>query len=326
MSVVDPTPPVLVLRLRDRTGARRWWSAFSALHRLNHAATYLPTFMWGILVVAPSVSMLWSPWLMAGLAINALTVFGGFVLNTITDVRSDLRNENKIYMLKALRTIGVKRAVWMYLFEQFVALLLSIVASFKLNQPLVFVVTLFAVFSNWAYSAPPLRMKSKSLMGPLFMGMKSGLFPGLIAMSTVPDARFAIETGALLVGLTLSTASRGVWHSIPDFSADRASGIRTVAVKHGIIRAVRVAVLATVVGCVLNLTASTSLMGWWGVLACAGMVGTIYNRYRVGSLADESAIIEHMNDPKSEIINARWNRATYTMLCVAAFGNLIFIE
>ncbi|QHE74528.1 MULTISPECIES: UbiA prenyltransferase family protein [unclassified Rhodococcus (in: high G+C Gram-positive bacteria)] len=316
-----PSPDVRIRVQRDVGEGPR--SALAGLHRLDHAGTYLPTFAWGALVVASGISALWSPWLLVGLAINALTVFGGFVLNTVVDIRSDLRNAKKRYMTDALRSIGVQRAVRIYFAEQVSAIAIAMTAAVALDRPFIVGATILAIAANWAYSAPPFRMKSRIIIGPLCMGIKSGLAPGLIAMSTVPDTQFNAAASVLLFGLTLSTASRGVWHSIPDLHADQASGIHTIAVRHGAVRAAQGAVLATAIGCGLNLAACIWLMGWWGLVACTGMVITIYHRYRVGSLADESAIIDHMNEPRSEVINARWNRATYSILCVASLGHLV---
>lgn len=321
MSGNEPTQIAL-----DRVGkrAQQWWSAVFVLHRLDHAATYVPTFVWGVFVSAPGVASLGSVWILVGISINVLTVFGGFVLNTVTDIRSDLRNENKLYMVEALRVVGVKWSLRIYLWEQVAALILAAVAAIALDRLIILAITALAIFVNWAYSSLPFRMKGRSLGGPIFMGLKSGLAPGLVAMSTVPGGEYTYATAALLVGLTFCTASRGIWHSIPDLYADQSSGVETIAVRHGVTWAVRGSMLAIVTGCGLNFVACIFLLGWWGVVACVGMVGTIYHRYRVGSLENESAIIEHMNDTQSEITNARWNRATYSTLCLAALGYLAF--
>ena len=128
------------------------------------------------------------------------------------------------------------------------ASLLSL-AYAALLGPLVLIAAALALLSGWAYSAPPLRLKTSGWWGPGLTGLS---YEGLawITGSLVIGSAAALERPLLaLFALLYSVGAHGIM-TLNDFKAiegDRRMGIASLPVTMGIHRSVRVACAVMVV-------------------------------------------------------------------------------
>ncbi len=134
--------------------------------------------------------------------------------------------------------------------------------------PWVFVATLLGLACAWAYSAPPLRLKTDGWAGPMTVALSyEGLtwFTGAAVMlGTLPSMP------VLAILLLYSLGAHGIM-TLNDFKAiegDRATGVRSLPVRLGVAKAAR---LACVVMAVPQVVVAV-LLARWGMTLSAGIV------------------------------------------------------
>lgn len=296
------------------------------LHRIDHWATYLPTLLWGVLVGATSLQELAGLHVIAALVSSTLVLTYGFALNSLCDVRSDLRSRVKSSSALAVRQLGVRVTKTAIAVEAIAALAISVVPGILSGSGYALpVVCIGALVVNTAYSAPPVRAKARSSLGPMVMSLKSGTFPGLFGL-VATDSMTNIDAVVLLVAVTVSVASRGVWHAIPDIVPDAAAGVQTFSVVHGAVRSGYVSILLAATAATATLLTTVRLFGTpLGLLACAGMTVTVWFRLSAiwSGTPDDDQVIESVGSPSMERRNTRWNSATFTCLCAGALLHVL---
>lgn len=149
---------------------------------------------------------------------------------------------------------------------------LSLVAALPLGTFGIAAVSLALLFS-WAYSAPPVRLKSNGWLGNLAVGLTyEGLAwvtgAGILLGNNVPPMP------ALLLALLYSLGAHGIM-TLNDFKAiggDRRMGVRSLPVMLGVFRAAQVACIAMVAAQLLVV----ALLAWWGrpnhAMAIVGLI------------------------------------------------------
>jgi 1,4-dihydroxy-2-naphthoate octaprenyltransferase len=100
------------------------------------------------------------------------------------------------------------------------------------------VLALFAVALAWEYSAPPLRLTSRGLGEAVVATMLCVVLPGMgfLLQNGLPQ----LELGLALVPLFGTQFARMMVMNMPDARGDEAGGKRTLVVRLGVERAVRV--------------------------------------------------------------------------------------
>jgi chlorophyll/bacteriochlorophyll a synthase len=140
-----------------------------------------------------------------------------------------------------------------------------------LTGPWIFAATLLGLACAWAYSAPPLRLKSNGWLGPAVVGFS---YEGLSWFTGATLMAGALPTVAVLVVLVLySLGAHGIM-TLNDFKAvegDRATGVRSLPVVLGERRAARLACAVMVVPQI----AVVALLAGWGFVLSAMIVAVV---------------------------------------------------
>ncbi len=168
--------------------------------------------------------------------------------------------------------------------------------------PIILLATAAALFSGWAYSAPPLRLKRSGVLGPLACALSyEGLswFTGAsVMLGGLPDG----TTMAVL--LLYSLGAFGIM-TLNDFKAiegDRATGLRSLPVMIG----VRPATLVACAVMAIAQAAVVALLIWQGLAVAAGAVAL--------SLAIQLVLMRRMIADPAKF--APWYNATGVSLYV----------
>lgn len=104
-----------------------------------------------------------------------------------------------------------------------------------------FLATLLGVALAWAYSAPPLRLKTNGWWGNLACGLAYESLPWITAAAVLSAA--APTPAVLAIAILYGLAAHGIM-TLNDFKAiegDRLSGVRSLPVQLGAERAARIA-------------------------------------------------------------------------------------
>lgn len=160
----------------------------------------------------------------------------GAQANTISDYELDKRDERKKRLVQAMDSLG-RNKLRMLLIAEFL-LTLVLVSLFMLIQgkPILLFMWVVGIFLGWAYSAPPLRLKSRSWLAPVTLILVLAVFPVLFAYYTfasVVDPLFLLS----LAGLALTVYGVIIPTEIRDYFGDKAMGIETMTVHLGLVKA-----------------------------------------------------------------------------------------
>lgn len=181
-------------------------------------------------------------------------------INDIYDFESDLLNERKGSDEGALLSPSLHKPLqrsiviwnlpfWLIALWQGTPLAISLLALF--------------LFLGWAYSAPPIRGKSRPVFDSLINS--AYIMPYLIALAwhNAPAESWQVSRPAIIAFCTWSIASH-VFTSIQDIEADRAGGISTIATFLGAHKSAWLALLFYLLALL-----ATSTYGWHWALGIA---------------------------------------------------------
>ncbi len=166
----------------------------------------------------------------------------GAQANTISDYELDLRDERKKHLVKALQSFGRSRLKKVLIAEFVATLVLIIVFVLENTNPLLLVLWIAGISLGCFYSAPPLRIKSRSWLAPVTLILVLAVFPVLFAYLTFTSE---INTVFLLALAGLGSTVYGVIipTEIRDYFGDKSVGIKTMTVRLGLAKASLLSIL-----------------------------------------------------------------------------------
>ncbi len=178
----------------------------------------------------------------------------GAQANTLSDYELDLKDERKKKLVQALDAFGHRKVKLVLIVEFCLALVL--VSAFMIMQQKLILLPLWIIGISLGvvYSAPPLRLKSRSWIAPISLTLVLAIFPVLFAFYTFT---FEINTLFLisLSGLALTIYGVIIPTEIRDYFGDRAMNIITMTVRLGLSRAALLGIILLSVGSALTGTA-----------------------------------------------------------------------
>ncbi|UCB60120.1 MAG: UbiA family prenyltransferase [Candidatus Bathyarchaeota archaeon] len=178
----------------------------------------------------------------------------GAQANTLSDYELDLKDERKKELVKALDSFGHRNVKIVLIIEFCLALVL--VSIFMVIQQKLILLPLWIVgiFLGIVYSAPPLRLKSRSWVAPVSLILVLAIFPVLFAFYTFTfeiNSFFLISLG----GLALTIYGVIIPTEIRDYFGDKAMNIITMTVRLGLSRATSLGIILLSAGAALTGTA-----------------------------------------------------------------------
>ncbi|TKD51402.1 chlorophyll synthase ChlG [Sphingomonas baiyangensis] len=226
------TPPLA-------TPLPRWADVIELLKPI----TWFPpiwAFVCGVVSSGVPVADRWS-FLVAGIALTGPLVCGtSQAVNDWFDRHVDAINQPERPIPSG--RIGGQWGWWIACAGSLLAMLVAWATG-----PWIALATLAGLALAWAYSAPPLRLKTDALLGP---GAVALSYEGLTWFTGAAVMAGGLPRGEILAVLLLYAA--GAWGimTLNDFKAvrgDLATGVRSLPARLGMARAVRIACIAMVV-------------------------------------------------------------------------------
>jgi len=185
--------------------------------------------------------------------ITAVSAFGAQI-NTMSDYELDSKDERKERLVQAmdgLRRSTVKKSV-------FIEFLLSLVFVSLLLQiqwkPVLLFLWMAGFFLAYAYSAPPLRLKSRSWLALCALLLVLCFLPILFVYYTMTsglDPLFLF----FLVGQAMTVYAILIPTEIRDYFGDKAMGVETMTVRLGLVKASLLGMVLLSAGGILSGTA-----------------------------------------------------------------------
>ncbi|UCF45458.1 MAG: UbiA prenyltransferase family protein [Candidatus Bathyarchaeota archaeon] len=257
----------------------------------------------------------------------------GAQANTLSDYELDLRDERKKELVQALDSFGHKKVKAVLVLE--LCLTLVLVSVFMLIQQKWILLPLWIVGISLgvAYSAPPLRLKSRSWVAPVSLMLVLAVFPVLFAFYTFT---FEINTFFLisLVGLALTIYGVIVPTELRDYFGDKAMHIKTMTVRLGLARATLLGIILLSAGAVL--TGTALFLEWafnqrllFSILILAMPIAVVWVLAKFRNLYSLSKEYETANDQNRSVVeekivnlssdNPKWIKLvtqTYSLLSI----------
>jgi 4-hydroxybenzoate polyprenyltransferase len=178
----------------------------------------------------------------------------GAQANTLSDYELDLEDGRKKQLVQAMDSFGQERLKALLIGEFVIALVL--VSFFMLIQgkPILLIMWIIGISLGYAYSAPPMRLKSRSWVAPVTLILVLAVLPVLFAYYT-----FASEINPFfllsLTGLAFTVYGVIIPTEIRDHFGDKAMGIETMTVRLGLVRASFLGMILLATGAVFTGTA-----------------------------------------------------------------------
>jgi 4-hydroxybenzoate polyprenyltransferase len=175
-------------------------------------------------------------------------------VNTLSDYALDSQDARKKSLVAALDSFGQTRIKYILTVEFLIAAVLSILLTVIVGKPLLLILWMAGISLGCSYSAPPLRLKSRSWLAFVSLVLVLSILPTFFIFYT-----FTSEINPLfllaLAGLTLTVYGVIVPTETRDYFGDKAMGITTMTVHIGLTKASLVSIILLIAGGILNGTA-----------------------------------------------------------------------
>jgi chlorophyll synthase len=188
---------------------------------------------------------------MTALSFAVITVVSaiGAQLNTLSDYELDLTEPRKEWLVRNLKILGREKVKRALLAELALSVVVAAPLMLMRRQPIQLV-----IFLTHAYSAPPLRLKARSILAMVSLSLVLSALPVTFIYFT-----FAQELSPsfllFLVGQTLTVYSLIIPTETRDYFSDKAMGVKTMTVWLGLSRASLLAVAILVSGAAISMSA-----------------------------------------------------------------------
>lgn len=187
-----------------------------------------------------------------------LLYLSGFLVNSLTDLEVD--EKYKSYVAEGVKSLGRGTLIVLLLVHLILALLLTIHLSYQLQSLLPLLFYAVGVFFGIGYSVEPLHFKVRGPLHPVALITSAFFIPFLFLVYTITG-----ELPFLLlpmgIGFSLLHYGIALTNQAQDLIEDREAGMTTPAVRWGLGRTLRYALLLFGAGFVILLSGIHFLIG-----------------------------------------------------------------
>lgn len=174
----------------------------------------------------------------------------GAQANTISDYELDSKDPRKKDLVKALDGFGHSRLKKVLIIEFMIAFTLVVIFMSIKKNPVLLFMWIAGISLGCLYSAPPLRIKSRSLWAPVTLILVLAIFPVFFAYFTfTSELRTAFLVA--LAGLASTVYAVIIPTEIRDYFGDKEMGIETMTVRLGLVNASRLSIVLLSIGGIL---------------------------------------------------------------------------
>ncbi len=223
--------------------------------------------------------------IMTLLSLLVITVVSlvGAQLNSISDYQLDLRDPLKSELTKKLSEFGTGKLARVIILELMISSLLVYLLWSMRREPIQLAIYAVAVFLTIAYSASPLRLKARNILGMLSLCLALSLLPALFIYYTF-TSHLSELFALFLVGQTMTVYSLIIPTDIRDYFGDKAMNVMTITAWLGLSRAMVLASALLVIGASLSIYAfiSTTIFSTNHVLMASPIIMVVVDAIILG--------------------------------------------
>jgi len=255
----------------------------------------------------------------------------GAQINTLSDYELDLKDERKKQLVTAAKLMGQNR-IRAYIISELVLTLIIVSAlTFIEQKPLLLIMWVIGISLGWAYSSPPLRIKSKSWLAPVTLILVLAAFPAFFAYYAFT---FEINPYFLLglAGLGLTVYGVIIPTEIRDYFGDEAMNVQTMTVRLGLAKASFLSIVLLSFGATLTCLAyflefavnAHVALTVFLLVPVAAVLFVLRQFIMLHSLSKKFAASTESETLKEDVVNLSAHNPLWIMLVTQAY-NLIAI-
>ena len=212
-----------------------------------NSASLIIGVAWGINL--PVADLVWELLIPVALvyAVISLVAAVAAQINTMADYELDLKDSSKKELVKAMKSVGQSKVKGLIVVELLLSLICIILLWQTRGKPALLLMWAAAVFLAYAYSAKPLRLKSRSWLAVLTLLTVLSILPvGFVYYTFTSELDFLFLL--FLSGQALTVYGVIVPAEIRDYFNDKTMGIQTMTVQLGLVNASLFSILLLSVG------------------------------------------------------------------------------
>lgn len=201
-----------------------------------NSASLVIGLAWGLtLPLSDILGGLVAPLILAFATISLVGAFAAHI-NTMVDYEFDKRDDTKKDLVDAMARVGKSNLKKVMVFELALSLVLLLILTFT-QQKLAFILMwAAAAFLAYAYSALPLRLKSRSFAAPITLMIVLSILPvTFVTYAFTPTLDWVFFL--FLAGQALTVYGVIIPAEIRDYFGDKAAGTVTMTVRLGLVKA-----------------------------------------------------------------------------------------
>lgn len=214
-----------------------------------NSASIIIGVSWGISL---PVDLVWGLVVPVGLVFAVITLVSAVAaqVNTMADYELDLKDSRKAELVEAMSRLGRGKVKSAIVIELLLSLTFIVVLFLIQGKIALLSLWVAAVFLAYAYSAPPLRLKSRAWLAVITLFIVLSILPVSFVYHTFTselDPFFLL----FLSGQALTVYGVIVPAEIRDYFRDKAMGVETMTVRLGLVKASLFSIVLLGVGGIL---------------------------------------------------------------------------
>lgn len=256
----------------------------------------------------------------------------GAQANTISDYELDLKDDRKKQLVQAMNSLGQKRLRTLLIIEFISTLILVSLFMLIQGKPILLMMWIAGISLGYAYSAPPMRLKSRSWVAPVTLILVLAVFPVMFAYYTfasVINPFFLLS----LAGLALTVYGVIIPTEVRDYFGDKAMNMETMTVRLGLVRASFLGIVLLTAGAILTGTAfflewTYGQHAWLSVFLLAIPVTVLYvlgRFWKLYSLSKEHTSSGSQSSVAEEIVSLSAHNPQWIMLVTQTYSIISII-
>ena len=218
-----------------------------------NSASLIIGIAWGLTLPLDWIGGLVIPLILAYATITFVAAFAAHI-NTLSDYQLDVKDETKTNLVNAMNKLGARKLKQFMVVELSLSLLPLALLIILQSKPALLILWIAAVFLAFAYSSPPLRLKSHSYLAVITLMIVLSILP-ITFVTYVFTTTITFPFWIFLAGQAMTVYAVIIPAEIRDYFVDKARGVVTMTVKLGLRNA---AIL------------EIALLGIGGILCAAG--------------------------------------------------------
>jgi len=258
--------------------------------------------------------------------INLSSAIGAQV-NTLSDRELDSKDERKKQLVEAMNAFGANRLKKVLFTEFALALILVFIFMLIQQKPILLLLWIAGIFLGYVYSAPPVRLKSRSWVAPVVLILVLAVFPVLFAYYSFTSDMTTFFLLSL-IGLALTVYGVIIPTEIRDYFGDKAMGIETMTVRLGLVKASLLGIELLTAGAILTGTAfflewTSGGHPWLSVSLFAMSVAVIFvlgKFKKLHSLSKEHASSKSQRSVAEDIVSLSAHNPQWIMLVTQTYS------